>query len=126
MRLMPIRMGFQGKAPKHFNTFGGSLGGPVLIPHLLDRRGKTFFFVDYEANRRSTALAEQFLVPTQAERNGDLSAIDGPVIGPGSINPTATALLAYYPLPNVAGQQNFNCETYGKNTGADGWGGRTD
>jgi hypothetical protein len=104
--------GFSGKAPKHFNTFGGSLGGPVLIPHLLDRRGKTFFFVDYEGNRRSTAVAQQFLVPTQAERNGDLTAIGGPVIAPGSINPTATALLAYYPLPNVTGQQNFNYENF--------------
>ena len=28
--------GFSGKAPKHFNTFGGSLGGPAEIPHLLD------------------------------------------------------------------------------------------
>ena len=64
--------GFSGKAPKHFNTFGGSLGGPLIIPHLLDSRDKTFFFVDYEGNRRSTAVAEQFLVPTQDERNGDL------------------------------------------------------
>jgi hypothetical protein len=104
--------GFSGKAPKHFNTFGGSLGGPVVIPHLLDRRGKTFFFADYEGNRRTTAVAEQFLVPTQAERNGDLTAIGGPVIAPGSINPTATALLAYYPLPNVAGQSNYNYETF--------------
>ncbi len=104
--------GFSGKAPKHFNTFGGSLGGPVVIPHLIDRRGKTFFFVDYEGNRRSTATAEQFLVPTQAERNGDLTAIGGPVIAPGSINPTATALLNYYPLPNVTGQSNYNYEQF--------------
>jgi len=104
--------GFSGKAPKHFNTFGGSLGGPVMIPHLLDLRGKTFFFADYEGNRRSTAAAEQFLVPTQAERNGDLTAIGGPVIAPGSINPTAAALLSYYPLPNVAGQSNYNYENF--------------
>ena len=104
--------GFSGKAPKHFNTFGGSLGGPVVIPHLLDRRGKTFFFFDYEGNRRSTATAEQFLVPTQAERNGDLTALGGPIIAPGSINPTATALLNYYPLPNVTGQSNYNYELF--------------
>ena len=104
--------GFSGKAPKHFNTFGGSLGGPVVIPHLLDLRNKTFFFVDYEGNRRSTAVAEQFLVPTQAERNGDLTALGGPMIALGSINPTATALLTYYPLPNVAGQSNYNYENF--------------
>ena len=104
--------GFNGKAPKHFNTFGGSLGGPLSIPHLYNGKDKTFFFFDYEGNRRSTAVAEQFLVPTQAERNGDLTALGGPVISPGSINPTAKALLNYYPLPNVTGQSNYNYENF--------------
>ena len=104
--------GFNGKAPKHFNTFGGSLGGPLSIPHLYDGKDRTFFFLDYEGNRRSTALAEQFLVPTQAERNGNLTALGGPVISPASINPTATALLNYYPLPNVTGQANYNYENF--------------
>jgi hypothetical protein len=104
--------GFSGKAPKHFNTFGGSLGGPLSIPHLYDGKDRTFFFLDYEGNRRSTALAEQFLVPTQAERNGNLTALGGPVISPASINPTATALLNYYPLPNVTGQANYNYENF--------------
>src|SRR5580693_1678385 len=94
--------GFSGKAPKHFNTFGGSLGGPVGIPHFYNGRDKTFFFLDYEGNRRATAVAQQFLVPTQAERNGDLTAIGGPLISPSSINPSAKALLNYYPLPNVS------------------------
>ncbi|MGA7506541.1 MAG: carboxypeptidase regulatory-like domain-containing protein, partial [Candidatus Sulfotelmatobacter sp.] len=103
--------GFNGKAPKHFNTFGGSLGGPLSIPHLYNGRDRTFFFFDYEGNRRSTAVPEQFLVPTQAERNGDLTAlgINTPIT---NINPTATALLTYYPLPNVAGQANYNYETF--------------
>jgi len=104
--------GFNGKAPKHFNTFGGSLGGPLSIPHLYNGKDRTFFFFDYEGNRRSTAVAEQFLVPTQAERNGDLTALGGPVISPGSINPTAKALLNYYPLPNVTGQSNYNYENF--------------
>ncbi|MGB9362773.1 MAG: carboxypeptidase regulatory-like domain-containing protein, partial [Candidatus Sulfotelmatobacter sp.] len=66
----------------------------------------------YEGNRRSTAVAEQFLVPTLAERNGDLTALGGPVISPANINPTATALLSYYPLPNVTGQANYNYENF--------------
>ena len=104
--------GFSGKAPKHFNTFGGSLGGPLSVPRLYDGKNKTFFFVDYEGNRRSTALAEQFLVPTQAERNGDLTALGGPVIPGAKVNPTAVALLTYYPLPNVTGQPNYNYENF--------------
>jgi hypothetical protein len=104
--------GFTGKAPKHFNTFGGSLGGPVAIPHVFTRKDKTFFFADYEGNRRATAVAEQYLVPTLAERNGDLTALGGPVLPASKISSTAKALLAYYPLPNVAGQQNYNYETF--------------
>jgi hypothetical protein len=114
---------FNGKAPKHFNTFGGSLGGVIRIPHLYEGKDKTFFFLDYEGNRRSTAVAQQFLVPTQAERNGDLSEVGGPTISPGSINPTAVALLQYYPLPNVTGQSNYNYENFqatpGRTDGAD-------
>ncbi len=103
--------GFSGKSPKHFNTFGGSLGGPLGIPHLYKGKDKTFFFFDYEGNRRSTAVAEQFLVPTQAERNGDLTAL-GVTTPITNINPTAAALLSYYPLPNVSGQGNYNYENF--------------
>ena len=33
------------------NLFGGTLGGPVLIPHVINGRGRTFFFVDYQGGR---------------------------------------------------------------------------
>src|SRR3984885_10016466 len=105
--------GFNGKAPKRFNTFGGSLGGPVTIPHLYHGHDKTFFFADYEGNRRTTAIAQQFLVPTAAERNGDLRGLGvNTQIQATAINPTAKALLAYYPLPNVTGQSNYNYENF--------------
>ena len=105
--------GFSGKAPKKFNTFGGSLGGPVVLPWLYDGRDKTFFFFDYEGNRRTTAVAQQFLVPTAAERGGDLSGFGSSVVIPqASISATAKALLNYYPLPNVAGQSGFNYENF--------------
>jgi len=105
--------GFNGKAPKHFNTFGGSLGGPVDIPHLYNGKSNTFFFLDYEGNRRTTAVAQQFLVPTQAERNGDLSGLGTDLVIPqSSITPTAKALLNYYPMPNVTGQSNYNYENF--------------
>src|SRR6201996_2968105 len=72
--------GFSGKAPKHFNTFGGSLGGPVRLPKLYNGKDRTFFFLDYEGNRRSTATLQQFLVPSAADRTGNLTDIGGPVI----------------------------------------------
>jgi TonB dependent receptor len=105
--------GFSGKAPKKFNTFGFSLGGPVRIPHLYNGRDKTFFFADYEGNRRTTAVAQQFEVPTQAERNGDLSGLDPSLTTPvTNISPTATALLTHIPLPNVVGQSGYNYDNF--------------
>jgi hypothetical protein len=104
--------GFPGKLPKKFNTFGGSLGGPVTIPHLYDGHNKTFFFADYEGNRRSTATLQQFLVPSVADRTGNLTDIGGPVIVPSAINATAKALLAYIPLPNASGGGVYNYENF--------------
>jgi Carboxypeptidase regulatory-like domain/TonB dependent receptor len=108
-----IPYGFSEKSPKKFNTFGFSLSGPATIPHLYNGHDKTFFFVDYEGNRRSTAVAQQFEVPTQAERNGDLSGLDPSLTTPvTNISPTAQALLTYIPLPNVNGQSGFNYENF--------------
>ena len=116
-------LNFATKAPRTFNTFGASLGGPVIIPKLYHGRNKTFFFADYEQNRKSQSYPEQLLVPTAAERNGNLNDLvnglgNGPVLNPftgaafpnntiptGScqacINPVAQAVLNYYPLPNA-------------------------
>jgi hypothetical protein len=119
-------LNFSTKAPKSFNTFGGSLGGPVIVPKLYNGKDKTFFFLDYEGNRKKLSSPQQLLVPTQAERNGNLSALvspqGGPLVDPftgqpypnntipsGSacgnpkdcINPVAQALLNFYPLPNA-------------------------
>jgi hypothetical protein len=64
---------FPEKAPMRFNTFGGSLGGPLVVPHLYNGHNKAFFFVDYEGNRKSTSQTEQYAVPTALDRTGDLS-----------------------------------------------------
>jgi hypothetical protein len=107
--------GFPGKLPKKFNTFGFSISGPIELPHLYDGHNKTFFFADYEGNRRSTATLQQFLVPSAADRTGDLSdqvvgtgCGTATTVAPGAINPTAKALLTYIPLPNVAAPLGCN------------------
>ncbi len=106
-------LNFTQKAPKHFNTFGGSIGGPLSIPHLYNGHNRTFFFFDYEGNRRRTSQAQQYTVPTADERAGNLSALTSTLRNPftgqnyqnstiTNINPTATALLnQFYPLPNL-------------------------
>src|SRR5262252_4334445 len=115
--------GFDTKAPKKFNTFGGSFSGPISIPKLYKGADRTFFFVDYEGNRRRTSTPLQFLVPTADQRAGDLSSLTSdPIIDPttgdpfpGNIIPadrisrTARTLLAnYYPLPNNTSASNAN------------------
>ena len=34
-----------------YNDFGGTIGGPIYIPHVYEQRDKTFFFVSEEARR---------------------------------------------------------------------------
>ena len=80
--------------PLRFNQFGGSIGGPIA-------RDKLFFFGTYQGQRERLGGGFQEFVPSAAERAGDLTAIGGPVLSPGSINPVSTALLALIPLPNV-------------------------
>src|SRR5277367_1218631 len=100
------------------NDFGIYMGGPVILPKLYNGRNKTFFFGSYE--RLILPKSETFVnsVPTQAMRNGDLSAYlnTNPNVGgdgvlltgyPGNIIP-ASQLSSYtqklmnflYPLPN--------------------------
>jgi hypothetical protein len=95
-------LNFTTKAPKRFNTFGGSLGGPIRIPHVYDGKNRTFFFVDYEGNRKRISQPEQYLVPTQAERSGNLGDLGGGTVPQQELNGSSLALLNnYYPLPNV-------------------------
>ncbi|HEY3453574.1 MAG TPA: TonB-dependent receptor [Bryobacteraceae bacterium] len=59
------------------NQFGGSFGGPVILPKLYNGRNKTFFFVDYEGLRSGTGANLVRTVPTAAYREGDFStAVD--------------------------------------------------
>lgn len=86
-----------------YNTVTGvfSLGGPINIPHLLPH-GPNFVLV-YEWERSSAATVQTGLVPTEAQRAGDLPT---GVISP--IEPVAQALLALYPLPNTTGSSLYN------------------
>jgi carboxypeptidase family protein len=51
-------------APFHRNQFGGSAGGPI-------RKGKTFFFADYEGIRQTKGLTGNATVPSDAARGID-------------------------------------------------------
>jgi len=63
-----------------WNQFEGSLGGPIV-------KDKLFFFVDYQGTRAKDGGSATTRVPTQAERNGDLSALTA-ALGINIYNPT--------------------------------------
>jgi hypothetical protein len=56
------------------NQFGGTLGGPLRLPHY-DGRDKTFLFFNYEGNRQDQQATRFSSVPLDAMWQGDFSAL---------------------------------------------------
>jgi Carboxypeptidase regulatory-like domain len=117
------------------NQWGGTAGGPILIPHVYDGRNRSFFFFAYENSHETDGNTETDSVPTAAERLGDFSALGVPIYDP--LNPTPVVqpdgstvynrtpfpgniipanrlnqvgvnVINYYPLPNTASSNGFN------------------
>ena len=103
------------KQGKVWNTFGASLSGPIMIPKLYDGHNKTFFFVDYEGNRKPGSQLVIDNVPTTAMAAGNLNGVPGPAavnpftgapfpnnqIPASMLNSVSQKLLSkYYPAPN--------------------------
>lgn len=67
----------QGIAALHYNIFGYTVGGPVMIPGLFnkDRSKKLYFFAggEWRINHYPAAIHTRNMLP-QAMRNGDFSA----------------------------------------------------
>lgn len=58
------------------NQFGGTMGGPVVIPRFYNGKNRTFFFFGYQGTRiRNVTSSDNAYVPTAAELNGDFSAL---------------------------------------------------
>jgi trimeric autotransporter adhesin len=105
------------EAPKPFyNRITGAFtfGGPIKIPHLLPHG--PIFFVAYQWTRDRIAQTQSGLVPTAAERPGDLAGLLNPIFNPATglsfagnivpVSPQAQALLKLYPLPNITGSHD--------------------
>ena len=111
-----------------FFQAGGSIGGPIRIPHLYNGRDKTFFFVNFDRTIQPATTTFTDTVPTLAQRGGDLSnaiaPLDAngvarklqPIYQPtgtaapvfagnqvGPIDPAAAAFFKLLPLPNTPG-----------------------
>src|SRR5215203_3424343 len=112
-----------------YKRYGFSAGGPATLGSFYDGRDKTFFFTAFEWLYDTFPEPGQFTVPTEAQRNGDFSALlsqgiviydpntavrradgrierqpfPGNIIPTGRISPIAREILKYYPMPNQAG-----------------------
>lgn len=134
-----------GNPPTKLNQYGLTAGGPIVVPHVLDGRNKLFWFFAWETLKDSQPNTNFTTVPTDAERQGDFSAllkvnssyqIYNPFSGVlnGSavarqpfanniiprelLNPIALAYLRYYPEPNVTGR-NDGFQNYGNTSTTD-------
>lgn len=102
------------KQPFRYNRWGATVGGPVFLPKLYHGRDKTFFFFAYEGLKDFQPETNRFTVPTQAERNGDLSALLAPSAGaitiydPTTGTSTGGGHVARSPL-SCNGQTNVIC-----------------
>lgn len=67
------------KAPLKQNEFGGTIGGPVIIPHVYNGHDRTFFFVDYTGFKfRPSSVAGNLTTIPNEERTGNFSQSLGP------------------------------------------------
>jgi len=57
----------------NWNNFGGTLGGPVILPHIYDGRNRTFFFVSEEMTLLHQRENRILTVPTLQERTGNFT-----------------------------------------------------
>lgn len=55
------------KAPFVWNEFGGTIGGPIYIPHVYDGRNRTFFFAGYDGSRLRLGTTLHGNAPTPAQ-----------------------------------------------------------
>jgi hypothetical protein len=120
----------QSKPVTRFNQYGGTVGGPILLPGIVNGRDRLFFFFGSEGIRQSEPEPTFSTVPTAAQRAGNFSQLlsVGPsyqlydpttgvregsrirrqpfannVIPNARLNPVAQNFLQFLPQPNVSG-----------------------
>ncbi|MGH9453419.1 MAG: carboxypeptidase regulatory-like domain-containing protein, partial [Terriglobia bacterium] len=83
------------------NMFGGTIGGPVILPGY-NGKNKTFFFAAYEGFRNHTTSQNLFNTVTPAELNGDFSAVTSQIYNPFSTapDPNKSGSFIRTPFPN--------------------------
>ena len=102
-----------GVAPLKRNQFGGTVGGPVIIPKLYNGRNRTFWLMNYEGIRQNNAINSTALIPTGQERAGNFNGTGTMIVDPitkapfpnntiptSKITAIGQRLANLFPLPN--------------------------
>jgi hypothetical protein len=119
------------KVPQMWHNYGGSFGGPLIIPKLYNGKNKTFFWVATENYRQNQTSSINVPVPTALEKAGNFSQskysngsaliiydpsttiingngtysrnpFPGNIIPQSQMNPIGQAMASYYPAPTSA------------------------
>lgn len=109
------------------HSFGGSAGGPVVLPKLYNGRNRTFFFFSIETLRggQQTQLINPTVAPSPW-RSGDFSALPQTLTDPfakapfpgnqipaSRVNPVAQKIQdRFWPLPNFGPQDVLTNQNY--------------
>jgi hypothetical protein len=116
-----------GNPVTHYNQYGVTAGGPVVLPHF-DGRNKLFWFFAFEGLPDSQPNTTLLTVPTDAEKRGDFSSLlaagsqyqlydpntavqngttitrspyPNNIIPQSQLNPVALNYMKFYPEPNT-------------------------
>ena len=92
------------KAVEHWNTYGGSVGGPVM-------KNKLFFFFNYQRNPAISPTSGNYSYPTAAEEAGDFYGVQGATGSAfnaagmlvGTPDPVALKLQSFFPSATARG-----------------------
>ena len=132
--------------PDQETDWGGTVGGPVVLPKLYNGRDRTFFLGSFDLFNKTQANTGFGTVPTAAMKQGDFSnfvdangklipiydpqtgqPFPGNKIDPSRFDPLSKSLLQYIPDPNTKGDNfglvnNMNPVVPGSPTWTKAWG----
>lgn len=114
------------RAPSKQNEWGGTMGGPVVLPKIYNGKDKTFWFFSFDQfTRRGGALAGLNTLPTSRMAQGDFSEIPRLIYDPASspdpasrtpfpgnripanrISQVSSVMLPFLPAPELPGIVN--------------------
>jgi len=119
------------KVAQMWKNYGGSIGGPLIIPKVYNGKNKTFFWIAGEAYRQNQTSSTTVALPTPLEVSGNFSqskytngslqtiydpattsfnqngsysrtAFPGNIIPASRQNPIGKNIASYFPQPNQA------------------------